>query len=368
MRKPRVALVHDFIQSLGGAERVTLALSEIFPDAPIYTLTYNPKLSKYFRGKKIIVSGLQKYSFLPAKFLLPFYAGAIESFNFSGFDIVISSSNSFAKNIITPADTYHISYIHSPMRYVWDAWHTYLDEQKLSRAMAGTMQSLLSKLRIWDKLGSSRVDLFVANSKNVRNRVNKYYRRDAKVLYPPVDVRQIALNKENKGYFLAISRLSRYKRLDIAVEACRDLDMPLVVIGTGEEESKLRKLAGGQTEILGWVNDTEKIKYIENCRALIFPGEEDFGIVPVEAMAAGKPVIAYKKGGLMETVVDGKTGLFFDNQNAESLKRAIRLFKMKENDFDAKAIRQHTQQFSKEVFKKNIAELIQQSTPAVKSK
>jgi len=359
MKKPKIALVHDFLQSFGGAERVTLALSDIFPDAPIYTLTYNPKLSKYFRGKKIIVSSLQKYKFLPTKFLLPFYAGAIEEFDFSDFDIVISSSNSFAKNIITSADTIHISYIHSPMRYVWDTWHTYLEEQNLSRAVAGTMRNLLSKIRVWDKLGSSRVDIFVANSKNVRNRVRKYYRRDARVIYPPVNVDKISACSENKGYFLAISRLSYYKRLDLAVEACRDLNVPLVVIGTGEEESKLKKLAGPNTRILGWISDADKIKYLENCRGLIFPGEEDFGIVPVEAMAAGKPVIAFRKGGLLETVVEGKTGIFFDKQSVSSLKRAIKNFERQEKKFKKpQEIRKYAEAFSNKRFGENITKLV----------
>ncbi|RLC37861.1 glycosyltransferase family 4 protein [candidate division Kazan bacterium] len=361
MKKLKVALVHDFLQSFGGAERVTLALSKIFPEAPIYTLTYNPKLAKFFRGRKIIVSKLQKYSLLPAKFLLPFYAGAIEGFDFSGFDVVISSSNSFAKNVITPAATTHISYVHSPMRYVWDAWHTYLGEQSLSRAITKTMRGLLFKIRMWDKLGSSRVDMFVANSRNVRNRIRKYYRRDAQIIYPPVDVDKISMHPENKGYFLAISRLSYYKRLDLAIEACRDLDVPLIVIGTGEEESKLKRLAGPNTKILGWVNDAEKIKYLQNCRALIFPGEEDFGIVPVEAMAAGKPVIAFRKGGLLETVIEGKTGIFFDEQSVVSLKRTLRLFITQENKFDCKIIRKHAKKFSKKRFQDEIRELVAES-------
>lgn len=358
MKHLKVALVHDFIQSLGGAERTTLALSEIFPDAPIYTLTYNSKLGKYFKGKKIIVSSVQKYTFLPTKFLLPFYAGAIEEFDFSEFDIVISSSNSFAKNIITPADTIHISYIHSPMRYVWDTWHTYLDEQNLGRAFKATMRSLLTKIRMWDKLGSSRVDVFVANSINVRNRIRKYYRRDARVIYPPVDVDKISVSKNNEGYYLAISRLSKYKRIDLAIAACKDLDLPLKVIGTGEEENNFKRDAGKKTEILGWVGDKEKAKYIENCKALIFPGEEDFGIVPVEAMAAGKPVIAFKKGGLLETVIENKTGIFFDEQTVGSLKRAIRIFDSRQGNFDPQIIRTHAEMFSGQKFRKNIIELV----------
>lgn len=356
-----IAIVHDFLQVLGGAERVTLALSELFPDAPIYTLTYNPKLASYFRGKKIVVSNLQRYSFLPAKFLLPFYALAVEQFDLSDFDVVISSSHSFVKNIITPATTLHIAYIHSPMRYIWDTWHSYLKQQRLGRAIEGTMRNILSKIRIWDKLSSSQVDIFVANSKNVRNRIRKYYRRDALVIYPPVDTEDITPREAREDYFLVISRLSYYKRTDLAVAACRELNVPLVVIGAGEEESKLKRMAGEKTKILGWVDDDKKIEYLQNCRALIFPGEEDFGIVPVEAMAAGRPVVAFEKGGLLETVVDGKTGIFFNEPTVYSLKRALRLFIAKENTFNPKTIRHHAERFSKKRFQQQITQLIAKS-------
>lgn len=361
MKDLKIAIVHDFLHGLGGAERVTLALSGIFPDAPIYTLIYTPKLAPYFEGRRIVVSYLQRYSRLPAKSLLPFYAQAIEQFDFSDFDVVVSSSHSFAKNIITPADTLHIAYIHSPMRYVWDTWHSYLKQQRLGPAVEGTMRNILSKIRIWDRLGSSRVDIFVANSKNVHNRIRKYYRRDSQVIYPPVDVEKISPRKEHKDYFLVVSRLSYYKRVDLAVEACRELNVPLVVIGTGEQGTHLKQLAGEKTKILGWVDDDEKIKYLQNCRALIFPGEEDFGIVPVEAMAAGKPVIAFEKGGLLETVVDGKTGVFFNEPTVDSLKRALRLFIVKEKSFDYKAIRRHAEKFSKKIFQDKILDLVKES-------
>ncbi len=366
MKGLKVAIVHDFLQSMGGAERVTLALSELFPDAPIYTLTYNPKLNHYFCGKRIVVSNLQKYSFLPAKFLIPFYALFVEQFNLSSFDVVISSSHSFVKNVITSATTLHVAYIHSPMRYIWDSWHSYLKQQRLGRAIEGTMQNILSKIRIWDKLSSSRVDIFVANSKNVRNRIRKYYRRDALVVYPPVDVEKITPRDRHEDYFLIVSRLSYYKRTDLAVEACRELNVPLIVIGTGEEEANLKKMAGAKTKILGWVDDDAKIEYLRNCRALIFPGEEDFGIVPVEAMAAGRPVIAFEKGGLLETIIDGKTGVFFSEPTVDSLKRALRLFIAKENTFNPTVIRHHAERFSKKRFQQEMQALIDKKVKIAK--
>ena len=359
VREPKIAIVHDFLQSLGGAERVTLAMSEIYPEAPIYTLTYSSRLDKYFGGNQVITSYLQKWSWFPAKLLLPFYPLAIESFDFDDFDIVIYNSHSFAKNIITPPSCTHIAYIHSPMRYVWDTWHTYIDEQRFGPVIKSWAQRILSQIRLWDFLGASRVDVFVANSRNVRNRIRKYYRRDATIIYPPVDVDTIA-PQPGGGYFLVVSRLSRYKRVDLAVAACNELDLPLKVIGTGEEEAVLRRMAGSTVEILGWQDDVAKIQHLQGCRALIFPGEEDFGIVPVEAMAAGKPVIAFRKGGLLETVVDDETGLFFDEQSVSSLQAALNQFMNRSEPWDTSAIRRHAEKFSKTNFQSAIKQLVDQ--------
>ena len=337
---PKIAIVHDFLQTLGGAERVLLAISEIYPDAPIYTLTYDKKLDSHFGNKKIVTSYLQKWSWLPTKFLLPFYPLAIESFNFDNFNIVISNSHSFSKNILTKPETIHISYVNSPMRYVWDAWHSYLAGQKLFWPAKGIVINILHKLRIWDRLGVSRVDYFVANSKHVQKRIQKYYRRDSRVIYPPVDTDKITVSHERKNYFLALSRLSQYKRIDLAVQACKELNLQLVVIGSGEAEADLKKLGNENITFVGWMDDSRKFEYIRNARALIFPGEEDFGIVPVEAMSAGKPVIAYGKGGLLETVVEGKTGLFFNEPTVESLKQAIQNFISREGEGNNSTIQQ----------------------------
>lgn len=346
----RVALVHDFLQSMGGAERVLLALSEAFPEAPIFTLTYDKKLDNFFGDKTIHTSYLQKFTWLPAKFLLPFYPVAIESLDLGNYDVVISSSHSYAKNIITGPNTLHISYLHSPMRYVWDAWHTYLDTQNLNSFVKSIVARILHRIRIWDKVGSSRVDSFLANSHNVAGRIRKYYDRSSQVVYPPVDTDHIPVSHDKGDYFLVVSRLSTYKAVDVAVEACKHLDLPLVVIGTGEMEDDLRKMAGPKTKILGWADDKTKIDYLRHCRALIFPGEEDFGIVPVEAMAAGKPVIAYKIGGLLETVIEGTTGIFFLAPTGESLQSALQRFIEIEDTFSPDTITAHAQQFSRERF------------------
>jgi glycosyltransferase involved in cell wall biosynthesis len=373
MNTPKIAIVHDFLETMGGAERVVLELAKIYPDAPIYTLTFNPTLNQFFDSKRIRTSYLQSFRFIPQRFFIGVYPRAIESFDFSQFDVVISSSNSFAKNILVSGATKHISYIHSPMRFAWDAAHTHLANQAhrtpLGRAF-GLVEliasSIISKLRIWDKLGADRVDVFIANSKNVAQRISKYYRRDSTVVYPPVDIDKITATPTHQNYFLVVSRLVSYKKIELAVQACKELNLPLLILGEGPEMDNLKRIAGSHTQLLGWVSDQDKFNYLQNCRALIFPGEEDLGIVPIEAMAAGKPVIAYNKGGLTETVIDGKTGIFFNNQTVADVKQAIEKFikisdsprGAEEIPFDYKFIRQHAEQFSSQVFDEKIKALV----------
>ena len=361
LRHLKVAVVHDFLTDMGGAEKVTQSLCEIFPEAPIYTLLYDAKLDRFFPQKRIIVSYLQKWRqklHLPVKLLLPFMAQAIESFDFTGYDLVISSNNSFAGGIITPADMPHISYCHSPTRYLWDAFHSYAAEQNLPRLGRSWLNLLLHDLRIWDKLSSGRVTKYIANSQYVRNRIRKYYHKEAVIIYPPVDIDQIKSTTSHADYFLIVSRLTNYKRIDLAIQACNDLRVPLVIIGTGGDSPRLKKMAGFSVEFLGWQNEANKIAYLQNARAVIFPGEEDFGIVPVEAMAVGKPVIAYRKGGALETVVEGITGVFFDQPTVPALIGAIRKFIVTEDKFDAKTISAQAQKFSKQRFQQEMIELI----------
>ncbi|MFA5967084.1 MAG: glycosyltransferase [Patescibacteria group bacterium] len=363
----KVAIVHDFLTKAGGAEKVTQALCEIFPGAPIYTLLYNRRVDNLFPHKKIIVSYLQRWQqvlHIPEKFLFPFMAQAIESFDFTGYDLVISSNNSFAGGIITPPQTIHISYCHSPARYLWDAYHTYIAEQRLGRFGKWVLNNLLHNLRIWNKLSSGRVTKYVANSQYVKNRIEKYYRQPAAVIYPPIDVEAIQPKSGHADYFLIVSRLTAYKRNDLAIKAFNDLRLPLVIIGAGEDRVRLQKLASFNIDFMGWQSDANKIEYMKNCRALIFPGEEDFGMVPVEAMAAGKPVIAYRKGGTLESIVDGTTGLFFDQPTVPALIEAVRRFIATEDTFDAKIISAQAQKFSKDKFKAGMIKLIKEELKA----
>ncbi len=368
MENLKVALVHDFLNQYGGAERVLAALAEMFPEAPIYTLLYEPaKMRGKFARADIRPSFLQKF---PAfvrrrhKWLLPLMPVAPETFNLRDYDLVISSSSAFAKGIVVKPKTIHVCYCHTPMRYAWDWNEKYLSEQKLGGKRKLMARMLLNYIRVWDRVASDRVDHFIANSKTTAGRIKKYYGRESEVVYPPVEMRDWENlddkedeEKEEK-YFLIVSRLSAYKKIEIAVKALNKLDLPLVVIGEGDPKySKyLKSIAGPRTKFLGWLSDTDVQKYFRNCRALILPGEEDFGLTPIEAMAHGKPVIALRKGGATETVIAGVTGEFFDDPASESLAAALRKFL--EKKYDREEIRKHAQKFSKETFKENMNKII----------
>lgn len=358
----KVAIVHDFLNQFGGAERVVKALHELFPNAPIYTLLYDEKgTAGMFSGAKIITSKLQKKpKFLRRghKLLLPFYATAIEQFDLNGYDVVISSSGAWSKGIITKPETKHICYCHAPMRFVWDWSHQYLEEQKVGFLKKIFLYPLLNYLRTWDRISAKRVDLWLANSKHTAKRIKKYYHAGSKVVYPPVEVERFEVQKDNAGYFLLVSRLSLYKQVDLAVRAFNKLGMHLVVIGEGQQRKELEKMAKPNVEFLGFKPDEVVKEYYENCRGFIFPGEEDFGITPLEAMACGKPVVAFRKGGCLETVMEGKTGEFFDEPTSKSLIAAVRRMIKSEKQYDSERIRRQAERFSKEKFKEEILRIV----------
>ncbi|MDD3487296.1 MAG: glycosyltransferase [Candidatus Moranbacteria bacterium] len=372
----RVALVHDFLNQYGGAERVLEALTEIFPDAPIYTLLYDPvKMRGKFKGKDIQTSFLQKFlKFLKKrpKWLLPFLPTAPETFNLRDFDLVISSSGAWSKGIIVKPKTVHVCYCHSPMRFVWDWNEKYLSDQNLGRSRKLFARLLLNYVRIWDKAAADRPDFFIANSKYTAARIRKYYGRESVVVYPPVEIKDLEpkspigdLGSMREKFFLIVSRLSPYKKIEVAIEAMNKLNLPLTVIGEGEKKyvKYLKSVAGPKTKILGWKSDGKTREHMAGCRAFVFPGEDDFGITPVEAMSFGKPVIALRRGGARETVVESETGEFFDDPVIESLADAVRRFVRKESEYDAQKIRIHAEKFSKERFieeiKREIEDIMQ---------
>ncbi len=326
---PATALVHDYLAQSGGAERVAAALHGLFPAAPLYTSVYDAKATlPCFSEMDVRTSFLQR-PFLSSrrfhKLALSFYALAFEQFDLTGYGLVISSSSGFAKGVITSPETCHICYCHTPARFAWRQ-HDYLLQSRLTRLLAPWMRGMISGLRQRDFNSAQRVDYFVANSHNVAGRIRKHYRREADaVIYPPVETRRFrpAPPDEIGDHFLVVSRLVGYKRIDLAIEACNRLQVPLRVVGVGPERRALRRLAGPTIQFLGRLSDAQVAQEYARCRALIFPGEEDFGLTPVECMASGRPVVAYGRGGALETVTAGRTGVFFEEQTPEAVMEAL---------------------------------------------
>lgn len=363
----KVALIHDHLAQDGGAEKVLRVLADLFPEAPIFTLLYDKeKTEKYLPGRQIQTSIIQK---LPGgvrhyQWYLFFMPVAVEFFDLSEFDLVISDTSSFAKGVITKPNCLHICYCHTPTRYLWSDTHQYINELKYNKWLKKIISLILNRLRLWDRLAADRVDLFIANSKTVQERIRKYYRREAVVIYPPVETEKFSLSDpaalSAEPYFLAGCRLAPYKRLDIVIEAFKDLGAPyrLKIFGTGVDLERLKSLAkdAPNIEFLGRVNEVEKARLFSAAQAFINPQEEDFGITVVESLASGRPVIAYQRGGATETIIEGENGLFFDKQNAASLKEAIRRFEKME--FDPAMIRAGAQKFSVANFRQAIQDFI----------
>jgi len=356
----RVAIVHDWLTNLGGAERVVESLHEMFPDAPIYTSVYVSEKLPLLKNAKIVTSFLQHWPLARKKHqLYPMLRTlAFESFDFSNFDLVISSSSAEAKGVITGTETLHISYIHTPTRYYWSGYQDYLSSPGLGvlNPLAKLiLPRVVKKMRYWDYAAAHRPDLLIANSKTVQARIKKYYKLSSVIINPPVDTARFAnLNSQNQkdDYYLVVSRLIPYKRVDLAVQACSKLGKKLVVVGAGSELANLKSIAGPSIVFTGALSDSETTSYFLGCKAFIFTAYEDFGITVVEAMAAGKPVVAYGKGGSSETVIDGKTGIFFSDQTQESLEKAIQ--KLDKTSFNTSEILSRSRDFSKEKFKELI--------------
>lgn len=360
----RVALVYDRVNKWGGAERVLLAFHELFPEAPLYTAVYNPETAAWAEVfPKVIPSFLQNFPYATTRHDLyaPLMPIAFESFDFSDYDLVISVTSEAAKGVHTKPGTRHICYCLTPTRYLWSHYNEYFHTPLRQMVTA----PLVKYLRHWDRAAAHRPDVMLGISKNVASRIKQYYGREVEVVYPPVEKlktknekrKTTTKNLKLSEYFLIVSRLVPYKRVDLVIEVFNQLKWPLVVVGTGSEYNSLRKQSKSKLiEFVGHVGDDELAEYYVGCKALIFPQEEDFGIVSVEAQSFGKPVIAYSAGGALETVIEGKTGLFFDAQTPESLKMALVKFgKMR---FDNKELRKNAEKFSKEKFLEEFARLV----------
>lgn len=355
MYSSRIALVHDYLNQMGGAERVLEVLHAIFPQAPIFTSMYAPRLvADSFRAMDIRTSFMQRLPFAARHHqpFLPLYPLAFEQFDFREYDVVLSMSSAWAKGVVTPAETCHICYCLTPMRWAWAPQH-YTAAERINPIARRLLPLVLSWLRMWDVTSAQRVDCFATTSQAVARRIRKCYRRDATVIHPPVNTRRFAPSTEgHEDYFLIVSRLIPYKRIDVAVEAFNDLRLPLRIIGSGRDEVRLRALAGPTIEFLGPQSDGDIRHQFQRCRAFIFPGEEDFGITPLEAQAAGRPVIAYGRGGALETVREGETGLFFREPTSEALAAAVERFMgLPASTFRPRSIARHASAFDTESFK-----------------
>lgn len=353
-----VAVVHESLTRLGGAERVLREMHAVFPEAPVYTLVHDDAFVRAFLpGADVRPSFLRH---LPAvvrrreRLLLPVLPVAPETFDMSEFDMVLSSASAFAKGIVTRPGTLHVCYCHSPTRYLWD-WHARVfAEHRLRGARRVALALLFHYLRMWDHAAARRVDRFLANSRWTKDRIRKYYGRDADVIPPPVDVARFRATKEHAGYFLVVSRLVPYKRVDLVVNAFNKLELPLVIAGEGSERRRLGKLAGPRITFRGFVPDADLPDLYAGARAVIFPGEDDFGIVPVEASASGKPVIAFRRGGALETVIAGITGEFFDEPHEAFLAESVRVFLEREERYRPDVIRKHAERFSSARFRRDL--------------
>ncbi|HEU5345570.1 MAG TPA: glycosyltransferase [Ktedonobacterales bacterium] len=354
----RVALVHDYLNQMGGGEKTLLALAQIFPGAPIYTSIYEPsRVDAAFEALDIRTSFMQRLPFVKRHHqpFLPLYPFAMESFDLRGYDLVVSDSSAFAKGIVTRPETLHVCYCHTPMRWAWN-FEDYIERERIGGLGRLALAPFINWLRLWDYASAARVDAFIANSPVVSARIAKYYRRESVIIPPPVDVTRFRVSTRRGDYFLITSRLVPYKRIDLAVQAFSKLGLPLRVVGSGRDEQRLRKLAGPSVRFLGRLSDEQVREQMAGCRAFIFPGEEDFGITPVEAQACGKPVIAYGAGGALSSVVEGATGLFFREQTPEALASVVASFR--DEQFNALAIRRHAEQFDTARFAERLSRFI----------
>lgn len=355
----RVAIVHYWLTNMRGGERVLEAFCEMFPDATIFThVVDRAKLSEALNRHEIRTTFISKFPFAKKHYqkLLPFMPRALEELDLSEFDLVISSESGPAKGVISRPDAFHLCYCHSPMRYIWDLYPQYLNSAGfLARQV---FPGIAHRLRTWDVTSAARVDQFVANSNFVKRRIEKFYRRDSAVIHPPVAVDEFAQARvDGPGeYYLAAGELVGYKRFDLVVDAFTRLGLPLYVVGDGEQRKDLERVAGPTVKFLGRVDFKNLKRHFGECKALVFPGEEDFGIIPVEVMAAGRPVIAYGRGGAMDTVIDGTTGVLFEEQTVDGLIDALKRFESLE--FDPDALQSHAAKFSLQVFKSQVSELL----------
>ncbi|MBK8934933.1 MAG: glycosyltransferase [Chloroflexi bacterium] len=356
----KTALVHDWMNQIGGAEDVLETLVDLYPGRPIYTSLYRrKKMPPHWQNWDIRTSFIDRLPFARKnqQLYFPLYPIAFEHFDFRDYDLVISNKSGFCHGILTGPETLHICYCLTPTRYVW-RYHQYAEQENLGSVTRSLLTPFLTNLRMWDRLAADRVDYFIAISEEVRRRIAKIYHRDSVIIHPPVDVQRFEPSDCVEDYYLFVGRLVSYRRLDLLIEAFNKLARPLLIAGTGRDRERLEALAGPTITFLGYVPDDQLPDLFARCRAFLFPGEEDFGIAPIQAMAAGRPVIAYAGGGSLETVRHGETGWLFTEQSAKAIMTAVEA--MDDLNVDGRLIRQHAQQFDTSVFKQKMQTFVEQ--------
>lgn len=360
----KVALVHDWLNQVGGAENVLIALKELFPDAPVYTSIYDPAaMPSIMRGWEIHTSFMDRLPGIHRRHqaYLPLYPLAFERFDLSAYDLVISNKSGFCHGIITPPQTLHLCYCLAPTRFLWN-FQGYVQREGIGAGAAAALQPALTGLRLWDQTAAQRPDGFIAISRAIQARIEKYYRRDSTVIYPPVETDRFVPAPVRDDYALIVSRLIPYKRIDLAIHAFNALGRPLVIIGEGRDRAALERIAGPTVRFLGRVDDSELPDWLGRARLFLFPGEEDFGIAPLEAQAAGVPVVAFGAGGALDTVIDGATGILFHEPTPEALTEAV--LRLDSLRLDPALIRAHARTFDTAHFKARLSEHIERALDA----
>lgn len=359
---PRVAIVTDYLNQRGGAEWVVAVFHTMFPDAPVFTpILDRENLWPELEGADIRVSWMQRLPGLRTHFRKYFllYPLAVEGFDLSGYDVVLSSSCAFGKGARAGANAVHVCYCHTPARFVWD-YESYVRRVELGPAAKALLPPLIGIMKRWDLKTADRPDVYVANSQIVANRIQSYYGRHAEIIPPPVSCGRFRISPVQENYFLIVARLIPYKRIDLAVDAFNRLQLPLYIVGDGPDRKALEDRAGSNIKFLGYQTDDEVARLLAGCQALVFPGLEDFGITMVEANASGRPVVAYRGGGALDIVREGETGLFFDAQHADALVDAV--LRLKNATWDSRSIREHAFQFDVPVFRRRMMDVLNRET------